>query len=230
MNYIVFDLEWNQSPNGKEDSVEHLPFEIIEIGAVKLNGNFEETGAFHKLIRPKVYKKMHFKISEVTHMDMAKLRQEGEPFDVVMNRFLAWCGEEEYCFCTWGSMDLTELQRNMAYHKLPNPFPRPLLYLDIQKLYCLQYGDGKNKVSLDMAVQLQEMEEERPFHRALDDAYYTGRILSALDMETMVPTCRWIITDFPGIRPRNTGCIFRNTPSMCPENLTPGKTSLKIRI
>ena len=35
MNYIVFDLEWNQSPNGKEDSVEHLPFEIIEIGAVK---------------------------------------------------------------------------------------------------------------------------------------------------------------------------------------------------
>ena len=157
MNYIVFDLEWNQSPNGKEDSVEHLPFEIIEIGAVKLNGNFEETGTFHKLIRPKVYKKMHFKISEVTHMDMAKLRQEGEPFDVVMNRFLAWCGEEEYCFCTWGSMDLTELQRNMAYHKLPNPFPRPLLYLDIQKLYCLQYGDGKNKVSLDMAVQLQEM-------------------------------------------------------------------------
>ena len=50
MNYIVFDLEWNQSPNGKEDSVEHLPFEIIESGAVKLNGNFEETGAFHKLI------------------------------------------------------------------------------------------------------------------------------------------------------------------------------------
>jgi len=28
------------------------------------------------------------------------------------------------------------------------------------------------------------MGEERPFHRALDDAYYTGRILSALDMET----------------------------------------------
>ena len=69
MNYIVFDLEWNQSPNGKEDSVEHLPFEIIEIGAEKLNGNLEQTGTFqnHKLIRPKVYKKMHFKISEVTH-------------------------------------------------------------------------------------------------------------------------------------------------------------------
>ena len=138
-------------------------------------------------------------------MDMAKLRQEGEPFDVVMNRFLAWCGEEEYCFCTWGSMDLTELQRNMAYHKLPNPFPRPLLYLDIQKLYCLQYGDGKNKVSLDMAIQLQEMEEERPFHRALDDAYYTGRILSALDMETYGT---YVSVDYYGL-PRNKAEEYR---------------------
>ena len=37
MNYIVFDLEWNQSPGGKKWSNSRLPFEIIEIGAVKLN-------------------------------------------------------------------------------------------------------------------------------------------------------------------------------------------------
>ena len=37
MNYIVFDLEWNQSPGGKRWSNSQLPFEIIEIGAVKLN-------------------------------------------------------------------------------------------------------------------------------------------------------------------------------------------------
>ena len=36
MNYIVFVLEWNQSAEGKECSVEHMPFEIIEIGAVKI--------------------------------------------------------------------------------------------------------------------------------------------------------------------------------------------------
>ena len=41
MNYIVFDLEWNQSAEGKECSVEHMPFEIIEIGAVKLNSSDE---------------------------------------------------------------------------------------------------------------------------------------------------------------------------------------------
>lgn len=116
-------------------------------------------------------------------MDMRKLCQEGQRFEDVIREFVEWCGEEEYCFCTWGSMDLTELQRNMAYYGLDIPFPRPLLYYDIQKLFCFQYGDGKNKVSLDQAVQQMAMEEERPFHRALDDAYYTGRVLSALDMD-----------------------------------------------
>lgn len=183
MEYIVLDLEWNQSPNGKEDSVESLPFEIIEIGAVKLNKDFETTGEFHKLIKPQVYKKMHYKISEVTHMHMEELYEEGERFPDVMQKFIEWCGEGDYYFCTWGSMDLTELQRNMVYHGLEIPFECPLLYYDIQKLYCLQYGDGKNRVSLDLAVQLQGIEEERPFHRALDDAFYTGKLLSLLDME-----------------------------------------------
>ena len=32
-------------------------------------------------------------------------------------------------------------------------------------------------------MQLQGMAEDRPFHRALDDAFYTGKILSVLDME-----------------------------------------------
>ena len=31
MNYVVFDLEWNQCPYGKEREVRRLPFEIIEI-------------------------------------------------------------------------------------------------------------------------------------------------------------------------------------------------------
>lgn len=202
--YIVLDLEWNQSPLGKDGSMDRLPFEIIEIGAVKLNASLQIISEFRRLIRPRVYRQMHFKISEVTHMSMDELNMEGEEFGKAMEEFLAWCGDD-YKFCTWGSMDLTELQRNMAYHKLPNPFPRPLLYLDIQKLYCLQYGDGKNKVSLDMAVQLQEMEEERPFHRALDDAYYTGRILSALDMETYGT---YVSVDYYGL-PRNKAEEYR---------------------
>ena len=44
MNYIVFDLEWNQNPSGKKTRNDRLPFEIIEIGAVKVKSKKEING------------------------------------------------------------------------------------------------------------------------------------------------------------------------------------------
>lgn len=184
--YIVFDLEWNQSPLGKEGSIDQLPFEIIELGAVKLNEDFQVISEFHKLIRPQAYQEIHYKISEVTHMDISELENEGEDFTAVISRFHEWCGDGGI-FCTWGSMDLTELQRNMAYHNIPIPYERPLLYYDIQKLYSLLFEDGKLKPSLDTAVESLGLLEERPFHRALDDAYYTGRVMAYMDFDRIKP-------------------------------------------
>lgn len=182
MNYIVFDLEWNQSPQGKEGTIEHFPFEIIEIGAVKLDEYFSPVGEFHRLISPAVYPQLHFKILEVTHLDMKTLKKDGIPFSEAAEEFLAWCGEE-YVFVTWGSMDLTELQRNMVYSKMELPFSMPLMYYDLQKLYSLLYEDGREKLSLDQAVEALsiEVDKDRPFHHALDDAFYTGQVMARMD-------------------------------------------------
>ncbi|MCI9590576.1 MAG: exonuclease domain-containing protein [Lachnospiraceae bacterium] len=184
MNYIVFDLEWNQSPGGKEGSVIGFPFEIIEIGAIKLNDKLEQIDTFHQFVRPKVYKKLHYKILEVTHMELEVLNREGRPFPQVVKSFLDWCGDvkNDVRFCTWGSMDLTELQRNMDFYYLENPFPMPLLYYDVQKLYKLLRG-GETVLSLDQAVEEMGIQEERPFHQALDDAYYTGKIMGQMEFE-----------------------------------------------
>ncbi len=184
--YVVFDLEWNQSPEGKEHSIAEFPFEIIEIGAVKMNERLQIISEYHRLVTPQVYTQLHYRISQVTHLHMSELRREGRPFPEVAREFLKWCGEDA-SFCTWGSMDLTELQRNMKYHGMGNPFPRPLLYYDVQKLYALQTGAGKEKPSLDHAVDDLGILEDRPFHRALDDAYYTGKVMQELDMGTWQP-------------------------------------------
>ena len=40
MNYIVMDLEWNQSYSGHIGEHPRMPFEIIEIGAVKVDKNY----------------------------------------------------------------------------------------------------------------------------------------------------------------------------------------------
>lgn len=181
-SYIVFDLEWNQSSAGKETSLERLPFEIFEIGAVKLNENLEKVSEFHRLIRPCVYHQMHFIISEVTHVSMEELELKGKPFKQVIEEFTEWCGEE-YIFCTWGSMDLTELQRNMVYHGMMIPFDKPLLFYDVQKLYSLSYSDGKTREALDDAVEFLGIRADAPFHRALDDAEYTGKVMGHLNLD-----------------------------------------------
>lgn len=164
--------------------MEDFPFEIIEIGAIKLSGHLYLEDEFHRLIRPQVYTQMHYAISEVTHMDMWELRHHGEDFANAAEIFADWCGTDSI-YCTWGSMDLTELQRNMKYFGVANPFPKPLFYYDVQKLYALFYKEGI-KPSLDAAVEEMGLMEDRPFHRALDDAYYTGKVFKQM-MEEIGP-------------------------------------------
>lgn len=184
-NYIVFDLEWNQSSTGKADSVASFPFEILEIGAVKLDEQFHITDEFHRLIYPQVYQKLHYAISEVTHLNMEELRSNGVSFPSAVQDFLKWCGSDAI-FCTWGSMDLTELQRNMRYYDIKNPFPKPLYYYDVQKLYAHFCRNGE-KPSLDTAVQELGIPQDRPFHRAADDAWYTGKVLAQIDSKQFSP-------------------------------------------
>lgn len=175
MNYIVFDLEWNQSSTGAEEEAERLPFEIVEIGAVKLDDTGVRTGEFNRLIRPQVYKQMHRITGELIHLDMEQLENE-HSFAEVAQDFLNWCGTEPYLFCTWGSLDLMELQRNMEFYDMTPLSDGPIAYLDVQKLFSLAYEDGKSRRSLEAAVDLKQLEKDVPFHRAFDDAWYTAAL------------------------------------------------------
>ena len=206
-DYIIFDLEWNQSPEGKGNSIEGLPFEIIEIGAVKMDEDFRITSQFHGLIAPQVYTKLHYVISEVTHIDMEKLKEEGELFPEVVRDFISWCGED-YRFCTWGSMDLTELQRNMEFYGMEIPYGWPLYYYDIQKLYSIVRKDGKEKLSLDHAVEEMGIRQDRPFHQALDDAFYTAMVLRNMDPDMWSPYLSVDYYRVPGTKEEQIALIF----------------------
>ena len=179
MNYIVLDLEWNQSNTGLEPQAAELPFEIIEIGAIKLNSDFTMISEFTELVKPVVYHELHHITSKIIHMKMEELMR-GESFPKVLKKFLKWCGEEEYMFCIWGTQDLTELQKNIRFHKLSPLSDGPIKYLDIQKLYSLAYDDGKSRKSLESAVDALKLEKDIPFHRAFSDAYYTAKVMEML--------------------------------------------------
>ena len=179
MDYIVLDLEWNQAPGkfDKDDCV--LPFEIVEIGAVKLNKKMEITGSFNQLIKPQIYRTIHYMTTRIVHVDKEDL-ESGRPFPEVMQEFLSWCGKKPV-FCIWGTLDLTELQRNMCYYGMDELADGPLMYFDIQKFFSMTYEDGKIRRNLEYAVDYLHIEKDIPFHRAYSDAYYTAKVFKEID-------------------------------------------------
>lgn len=178
MNYIVLDLEWNQSNTGLEKEVSKIPFEIIEVGAIKLNDEGVMIGEFSELVKPQVYHEMHHYTSKLIHMQMEELNR-GKPFVEVAESFLDWCGEE-YIFCTWGSLDLLEFQRNQKFHNMTQLSDKPIPFLDVQKLFSIAYEDRKLRRTLEYAIDYLKIEKDIPFHRAFSDAYYTAKVLACI--------------------------------------------------
>ncbi|MGN0305921.1 MAG: exonuclease domain-containing protein [Lachnospiraceae bacterium] len=181
MTIIVLDLEWNQSnADKKDDRQPQVPiFEIIEIGAVKLNEKREIIDRFSQLIRPQIYHTMHRITADIIHLQMQELKA-GRPFIQVMEEFLRWCGKD-YIFATWGPLDLLELQRNMNYYGMRPLGKGPLKFYDVQKLFSLEVLKDKTRKTLEFAIDYFQIEKEVPFHRAFSDAYYTAKVLERMD-------------------------------------------------
>lgn len=181
MNYIVLDLEWNQSISGKEKFHKKIPFEVIEIGAVKCNEKFEVIDSFSQIIKPVLYKVLHFKSRELTSITYKELKK-GKPFKEVFEKFINWCGDD-FIFCTWGNTDLLELQRNVRYHQCDYKFPFPLLYYDVQKLFSLELEEDKKRKSLEYAVEHYKIKVKKHFHRAVNDADYTAKVMKHIPLK-----------------------------------------------
>ena len=109
---------------------------------------------------------------------------KGRSFPEVIREFFDWCGKD-YIFCTWGMMDLTELQRNMKYYDIKSSIGYPVKYFDVQKLFSINYEDRKTRRSLEFAIDYLNIDKEEQFHRAGSDAYYTARIFQLLDREVL---------------------------------------------
>ncbi len=180
MNYIVFDLEWNQSSSAATEN-DLLPFEIIEIGAVKLDSKFNIVDEYNSIIRPQVYPRLQKHIWEMLHYDDAFLKT-GRHFDVVCKEFLSWCGRD-FMFCSWGPLDLYYLQQNMDFYVM-EPFPSPLHFYNLQEIFAEIYPE-LGACKLEKAVEHLEIKKSEPFHSAISDARYTGQIMKCMNIKNL---------------------------------------------
>jgi inhibitor of KinA sporulation pathway (predicted exonuclease) len=187
MNYIVFDLEWNIAGRANKvdpEDAKAMPFEIIEIGAVKLDDTFEVISRFSVTIRPRLYPILSGHVAAVTKRMQQSLRY-GLLFPDAARDFLQWCGSD-YLFCTWSESDTSVLKQNLAFYGIPDRLEAKCL--DVQYLFDQVVEQADVQRSIEYAVDFLRLNKSKPFHQAVQDAWYTGRILQSIAQQAVSET------------------------------------------
>ena len=167
MEFIIFDLEWNSV---KKPDNEKFVNEIIEIGAVLLNEQLQETDSFSALIRPSISIKLNSYVKSLTHIQEDQLKNQPD-FLTVIQHFKRWASRKNCVFLSWSNTDLHVLAENYDcfLHQHTVDFIRQ--YADLQKYVSLFLKtENNNQVALGAAAEQLGI-DTRTFalHRALDD-------------------------------------------------------------
>ena len=107
MHYIIFDLEWNCAFYGKDKHIN----EIIELGAVLLDENFNEIDRFSQFVRPSKTKKLNKHVKNLTHITDQDVNSAAD-FKTVLHEFEQFKRQSDTIYMTWSDTDLHVLSEN----------------------------------------------------------------------------------------------------------------------
>lgn len=182
MSYMVFDLEFNQMFNFNKEhprmSNPRCPFEIINIGAVKLDKNLSEIGTFDRLVKPVLYTRIHPYVKKMTGITREDLKH-AESFIAVYKELVKFLDGVDV-LCVFGTSDIKELLRNIEFHKM-DISPIPQKYIDVQHYtsHHLKRPKG-NSISLGNAAESLGIPIKLEFHNAFNDAFYTAEVFKKI--------------------------------------------------
>lgn len=187
MYYIVFDLEFNQDFSLHSfDKKQLCPFEIIQIGAIKLDQDFTTIETFNRLVKPVIYQEVSPFITELTGITSEHLISQNT-FPHIYNEYLDFLCEKDSIFCIWGMSDMKELFRNVKYHGL-NENTLPEQFINLQPYVSAYFKLPQSKLlKLQTATELFQIPMPYEFHNALHDAYYTAEIMKKLKNADLKP-------------------------------------------
>lgn len=189
MNYIIFDLEFNQPFNFTKNSKgpnPDCPFEIIDLGAIKLDDKLVEVGKFDSLVKPKLYTRIHPYVKRMTKI-LKKDLNTAKPFNEVYKEF-AELLDDKSVLCVWGTSDIKELIRNIEFHKLDaSLIPKECINVQLYASKLLN-SSHSGQIGLKNAVELLDIPLETKFHNAFYDAWYTAEIFKKINNDQIKPS------------------------------------------
>ncbi len=162
---IVMDLEWNRGYDAKPVD------EILQIGAVRVDGSGAIRDTFSVFIKPAIHKK--FDRGARSLPDLESSRESDVTFPEAWGMFEAWRGDDDE-FAFWGSGDFEAVRQNCAYYGLS--FTEPAHVFDFQAAFSHALGEDRQQSALWRVVEYLGIPDTFTFHNALNDSVYTALV------------------------------------------------------
>ncbi len=173
-DYFVADFEFTQCTKAVGRPRGFFS-EIIEVGAVKIDGVTKETiGYIQHFVKPHFYPN-HVKESMVFCMITEQDMKTAIEFRDMLEKICSLYVPHETYFVAWGDADYQVVQEGCTRHNLPNPILAED-YLDLAAAYKLMKGDALT-TGLRKAIEEQSVDTGGLWHTAYDDAANTGKLL-----------------------------------------------------
>jgi inhibitor of KinA sporulation pathway (predicted exonuclease) len=182
LNYIVFDLEYNQpSPLNKRLAItmgterpEYLKFEILQIGAIKIDENFKYISNFKMYVKPKFMPTINRHVLEIINVKERYIKTNSLYFDKVFNEFRNFIGQDDNCtFVTWSNSDLEVLRSNLDAWNIAFETSK-YRHIDLQEVVMKKQG-------LELHSSLEKIANEYKInYNLIHDAYADANVTKQL--------------------------------------------------
>jgi len=178
---IIVDLEWNGNPvPGDEEDPDYFVGDIIEIGAVRTDGEFRITDRYRSLVRPEHFPELSAAVKKLTRISQEEIRMH-RPLREILPEFLAWCGDD-LVFGEWGDQDEKALRQNAGLYGIA--LPEGLVFRDLQEKFDRDYLWEDRRCSLSRAVEIMGV-RIKGAHDALYDCINTALVFEKWMPDTL---------------------------------------------
>lgn len=187
MKHVVIDLEMNPIHKGYKYERRCCPLEIIQIGAVVLDENYNEIASFSTLVKPVYNDWIEPTIVDLTGIT-TQMVERAPVFHEAIHSFFAWIKniQDEVEILSWSNNDLNQIisEAYLKEYEFSNDEDNLLdNWFDFQDEY--RHTLLQDQIcSLSSAIKQANLTFQGNEHDALYDAKNTANLLSILRNES----------------------------------------------
>lgn len=191
--YVIYDLEMCRVPRGEKREQFGYRQELIQIGAVLLNENYEVADTFMSFVKPKFGELDDFiqKLTGIKHADIECAPSTEE----VLKSFTKWIPDEAV-IVSWSENDPNQLYHEIDGKEIVIPRLENLLDESIDCQYEFEEKLHSSRTySLSEALSITGLDCDDHIHDALFDAKNTALLFAKMMKEPVMEMSKYYLSE-----------------------------------